>query len=131
MKKTTLLQLAKWETDRATLEALAERAGAEAAVAAKVHATEQADLMAHAEQLEEKMRQVEVDSKRQVEAAEIAAEKRCVSGEWIMLTPIFHLLRTILPQGASQTPSSRVSCITQHRSYAEPGVFNINIISGL
>lgn len=76
VKKNALLQLSKWEIDRAALVALAERAGDEAAVAAKMHEAERADLSAHALRLEEHLREMELDRERIAKEAETVTQER-------------------------------------------------------
>ncbi|CAM9765313.1 unnamed protein product, partial [Laminaria digitata] len=75
IKKNTFLQLTQWEADRAALEALAERAGDEAAVAAKVHEAERADLSAEVGRLEERIQEMEGVNKQLAAEAEAAAEE--------------------------------------------------------
>eukprot|EP00752_Nemacystus_decipiens_P011965 g10606.t1 len=77
IKKNILAQLTKWEIDRAALQAKAENAGNEAADAAKSHEAERADLFHRVEALEERIREMEVDSQRNVaEAKAVAVQSR-------------------------------------------------------
>lgn len=76
VKKNAILQLTKWETDRAALQAVAEGASNEAAVAAKVHQEERADLSSHANRLDEKIREMEIANELLVKEAEKVAGER-------------------------------------------------------
>lgn len=77
VKRNALLQMSKWEIDRAALEALAKRSRDEAEVAATVHESERADLSAHAEQLQATIQEMELERERLAKEAETAAEERC------------------------------------------------------
>ncbi|CAN0031183.1 unnamed protein product, partial [Ectocarpus sp. 12 AP-2014] len=75
IKKKIVAQLSKWDIDRVDLEASAEHAREKATDAIQVvHEAECANLSARTELLEEKIRQMEIDSQRVVAEAESAAK---------------------------------------------------------
>lgn len=78
VKRNALLQMSKWEIDRAALEALAQRSRDEAEVAVTVHESERADLSAYVEQLQATIQEMELERERLAKEAETAAEERCI-----------------------------------------------------
>lgn len=75
-KKNTLIALAMWETDRAKLKTLAQRATDGAAAALKAHEAEREDLIAQSDRLKERIRNLELSAESIAKEVQMADDQR-------------------------------------------------------
>lgn len=74
----------------------------------QIHAAERDDLTARSGELEERVRQLELDSARRIEESELAAEQRSISRTVISIADVLDLvlmMRSDVPNGAGFFPT--------------------------